>query len=140
MENLTAQFKAKLVELKQLFDIVASQNGDKTPSVVVVGENNCLIVHIGTAFWACPLSPKQCNFLHELVQNGGEMDRNAKDSLAKELSDGAIRQIVESTNKKLRSKNMPVKLSFTRWVISIKLLSAKFGGIKQYLAERDPLQ
>lgn len=127
MENLIVQFKEKLVELERFFDIVASQNSDNTPVMIAVSQNSSLVVRISMDFWACRLSSKECNFLRELLQYGGEMDRNATGSLAKELSDGAIRQFVESTNKKLRSKNMPIKLSFKEWVISIKFLSAKFG-------------
>jgi hypothetical protein len=140
MENLTVQFKAKLVELEQLFDAVVSHDDIKDSSVIVVSRNNSLIVRTGTSFWSCPFSPEQCSFLHNLLQNGGKMDGNAAGPWVKELSDGAIRQFIESTNKKLRSKNMPVTLSFSEWVISIKFLSAKFGGMKQNLAGKYPLQ
>ena len=139
-ENFVVSFRSKMGELEHLFDAVVSQKIGKPPYEIVVGQNNSLIVRAIVDFWACPLSPEECHFLREVLKNGGGMDRNVKTSWIKGLSDAMIRQFVRSANKKFKAKNMPVKLSFADWVISIKFLGSKFGTKKQYLAQGDPLQ
>jgi len=123
MENLMALFKEKLVELEELFGIVASQNSDNAPIMIAVSQNNSLVVRIGMDFWACRLSSEEeCNFLQELLESGGKMDgNNIKKWGINPSNDKSIRNFLSSINRKLAVKKMPVRLHFIAWTISIEL-------------------
>jgi hypothetical protein len=119
-KSLARQFKAKLLELETLFETVVSQKGDTVLSEFVVCKNDSLIVRIGKDYWACPLSPKECNFLQALLLNGGKMDGNNTKQWIDPPDDESIRNFVKSIRRKLAAKKMPVRISFARWIISIE--------------------
>ena len=122
--NLAVQFRSRLVELEQIFDAVVSLKIDNSYEIVVA-QNNCLIVRIGMAYWACPVSSKEYTFLTELLKNRGKMDGSDIRKCGIDSSDKAIRNILKSINRKLGDKEVPVSLSFAKWVISIEIELSK---------------
>jgi hypothetical protein len=121
MVNSRVQFKAKLLELEKIFEAVVAQKGDTVSSEIIVGKNDSLVVCVGTDYWACPLSPKECNFLSELLQRGGRINGNDAKQCGKPFDDHVIRNIHKSINRKLKTKKVPVRLHFVDWVISIEI-------------------
>jgi|GEM_PF-2593328 len=115
---------AHLLEMEKLFNAVVSKNVGRSPSEIVVGKNNCIVVRIGEDHWACPLSSKECNFLQTLLQNGGKMQgNNIKQWGIDPDNDISIRNFLKSINRKLAAKKMPVRIRFVDWIFTINIVS-----------------
>jgi len=93
----------------------------------IVSKNDSLIIRIGMDYWTCSLSSKESNFLQALLQNDCKMHGNniqkwiAPPRNVSVPNDRPIRNFLKSINRKLRSKKMPVRLSFVGWNISIEM-------------------
>jgi hypothetical protein len=121
MASLKELLRELLHKIEAIFDAVAPQNSDEAPYDIIIAQNDSIIVRIGTSYWACPLSSKECSFLQTLVQRGGKMDGNDAKQWVHSLDDQDIRNFIRSITRKLDNKKMPVRLHFVGWVISIKI-------------------
>ena len=121
MENFVVRFKSQLIELEQIFVDAVSQKINTPPSESIVGKNNSLIVRIGTDYWSCPLSPKECHFLQTLLKSGGKMEGINITKWIDPPDDLPIRNFLKSISRKLMVKKMPVRLSFVGCIISIEV-------------------
>jgi hypothetical protein len=104
-----------------------STENPKVPFETIVSKNDSLIIRIGTDYWTCSLSSNECQFLQALLQNDCKMHGNntqkwiAPPRDVSVSNDLPIRNFLKAINRKLRSKKMPVRLSFVGWNISIEM-------------------